>query len=86
MVIMAEEEAKRQGIEPLAIVTGAGMGACAPDMMGCSPVPAVQNLMKRTGRKSVDEWDRVEVNEVSFFFFDLFYHFIYLFPYSNIHK
>uniref|UniRef100_A0A7S4L890 Thiolase N-terminal domain-containing protein n=1 Tax=Paramoeba aestuarina TaxID=180227 RepID=A0A7S4L890_9EUKA len=63
MVIMAEEEAERQGIEPLAYVTGAGMGACSPDMMGCSPVPAVHNLMERTGRKSVNEWERVEVNE-----------------------
>ena len=31
--------------------------------MGCSPVPAVNNLLKQVGRSSASEYDRVELNE-----------------------
>ena len=63
MVIMSEEEAKRLGVEPLAYLNGAALGGCSPDLMGCSPVPAVHNLLKKMGRSNVDDYDRVEVNE-----------------------
>jgi acetyl-CoA C-acetyltransferase len=39
-----------------------GMGACEPEYMGLSPVPAVKDLFKRTGL-TLDKFDRIEVNE-----------------------
>ncbi|MHA1340055.1 MAG: thiolase family protein [Promethearchaeota archaeon] len=62
MIIMSEEKANELGLKPLAKITGMGMGACAPEIMGYSPVPAVNNLLERTGRK-LDEFERIELNE-----------------------
>ncbi|MHA1675179.1 MAG: thiolase family protein [Promethearchaeota archaeon] len=62
LVIMAEDKANELGIKPLARLNGFGMGACAPYYMGESPIPAVKDLLKRTG-VSLDLFDRIEVNE-----------------------
>lgn len=62
MIIMSEKKANDLGLKPLAKITGMGMGACAPEIMGYSPVPAVNNLLERTGRK-LSEFERIEVNE-----------------------
>jgi len=61
-LIMSEEKAAELGLEPLAFITGAGMGACEPELMGVSPVPAVKDLLKRTGR-SIGDYQRFEINE-----------------------
>mmetsp|Transcript_6048 Transcript_6048/g.10365 ORF Transcript_6048/g.10365 Transcript_6048/m.10365 type:complete len:415 (+) Transcript_6048:19-1263(+) len=61
-LIMSEEKAAELGLEPLAFITGAGMGACEPEFMGVSPVPAVKDLLKRTGR-SIGDYQRFEINE-----------------------
>ena len=63
MVIMSEDEAKKLGIEPLAYLNGAGVGCCAPEVMGISPVTAVRNLLKRMGRSNLSDYDRIEINE-----------------------
>jgi len=62
-LIMAEDKAKELGLKPLAYITGVGIGACQPEVMGISPVPAVTDLMRRRGHKSVSVFERVEVNE-----------------------
>jgi acetyl-CoA C-acetyltransferase len=62
MIIMAEEKANELGLKPLAKITGMGMGACAPQIMGRSPVPAVKDLLKRTEYK-LDDFERIELNE-----------------------
>jgi acetyl-CoA C-acetyltransferase len=62
ILIMAAEKAEELGLKPLAKITGMGMGACEPELMGLSPVPAVKNLLARTGRK-LEEFERIEVNE-----------------------
>lgn len=62
MIIMSAEKAKQLGLKPLAKITGMGMGACEPWHMGASPVPAVNDLLKRTGDK-IEDYERVEVNE-----------------------
>ncbi len=62
MVIMAKEKADSLGLKPMATITGVGMGGCAPEYMGESPVPAVQDLLKRTGHK-IDQYERFEINE-----------------------
>ena len=61
-LIMSEEKARSLGLKPLGYITGIGMGGCLPELMGVSPVPAVGDLLRRTGRK-INDYQRVEVNE-----------------------
>jgi len=62
MVIMSAEKAKSDGIQPLARIKAVGMGACDPTIMGLSPVPAVNSLLKRSGL-SLSDFDLIELNE-----------------------
>ncbi len=62
MIVMAEEKANELGLKPLAKITGMGLGASAPEIMGRSPVPAVTDLFKRTDYK-LDDFELIEVNE-----------------------
>ncbi|HMF32030.1 MAG TPA: acetyl-CoA C-acyltransferase [Candidatus Lokiarchaeia archaeon] len=62
MVIMAREKAEELGLTPMATITGIGMGGCPPEYMGESPVPAVNDLLRRTGH-TLDDYERIEVNE-----------------------
>lgn len=62
LVIMSMEKAKELGLKPLAKIRAIGRGACHPSIMGMSPVPAVEDLVKRSGLKVFD-FDLVEVNE-----------------------
>ncbi len=62
MVILSAEKAKELGIQPLARIRAVGKGACHPAIMGLSPVPAVQDLIRRSGLKIAD-FELVEVNE-----------------------
>ncbi|MEJ2716042.1 MAG: thiolase family protein [Deltaproteobacteria bacterium] len=62
MVLMSEEKAKAEGLAPLARIKAVGMGACHPTVMGLSPVPAVKNLLERSGM-SLDDFDLIELNE-----------------------
>ncbi|MHA1819882.1 MAG: thiolase family protein [Promethearchaeota archaeon] len=62
MVIMAAEKAEELGLKPLAKISGMGLGAAEPWYMGISPVPAVRDLLRRTGM-SLDEFERIELNE-----------------------
>ena len=62
MVIMSADKAAELGLKPLARIKAIGRGACHPSVMGLSPVPAVKDLMKRSGL-AVDDFELVEVNE-----------------------
>lgn len=62
LILMAAETAKKYNIKPLAVVTGMGKGGCAPELMGESPVPAVEDMMKKNGRK-IQDYNRIECNE-----------------------
>lgn len=62
VVIMSREKANELGLTPLASITGVGMGACPPEYMGESPKPAVDDLLRRKGRK-IGDYELVEVNE-----------------------
>lgn len=62
LVVMAAETAQKLGLKPLAVVSGMGKGGNAPEIMGESPVPAVQDLLKRSGRK-LSEYERIECHE-----------------------
>ncbi|MDL2268382.1 acetyl-CoA C-acyltransferase [Desulfosarcina sp. OttesenSCG-928-A07] len=62
MVIMSAEKAAELGLSPIAKIRAIGRGACHPAIMGLSPVPAVNNLMQRSGLKIAD-FELIEVNE-----------------------
>ena len=62
MVIMSAEKAKELNLTPMARIKAIGKGACHPALMGLSPVPAVRNLMERSGL-AVADFELVEVNE-----------------------
>jgi len=62
MVIMSAEKAKELGLRPLARIKAVGRGGCHPSVMGLSPVPAVKNLMARSGLK-LSDFQLIEVNE-----------------------
>ncbi|MDQ7783207.1 MAG: acetyl-CoA C-acyltransferase [Desulfomonilaceae bacterium] len=62
VVIMTEERAKSDGLVPLARIKAVGMGACDPTVMGLSPVPAVKNLLDRSGY-GIGDFELIELNE-----------------------
>lgn len=62
MVIMSAEKADELGLQPLARIRAVGRGACHPSVMGLSPVPAVNDLMERSGLNAAD-FELVELNE-----------------------
>lgn len=62
MVIMSSEKAGALNVKPLAKIKAVGRGGCHPSVMGMSPVPAVQDLMARSGLK-IEDFELVEVNE-----------------------
>ncbi|MDO9264521.1 MAG: acetyl-CoA C-acyltransferase [Desulfosalsimonadaceae bacterium] len=62
MVIMSADKAKELGLKPLARIRATGKGACHPAVMGISPVPAVHDLLKRSGMK-LSDFELIEVNE-----------------------
>jgi len=62
MILMTEEKAKEIGVTPMARIKAVGMGGCHPSVMGLSPVPAVENMKKRSGLE-ISDFDLVEVNE-----------------------
>jgi len=62
MVIMSAERARDLGVTPLARIKAVGRGGCHPSVMGISPVPAVRDLMRRSGLV-IEDFELVEVNE-----------------------
>jgi acetyl-CoA C-acetyltransferase len=62
VVLMSEERAKSDGFAPLARIKAIGMGACDPTLMGLSPVPAVHDLLKRSGM-ALSDFELIELNE-----------------------
>ncbi len=62
MVIMSEDKAKELGLTPIARIKETARGGCHPSIMGLSPVPAVESLLKRSSL-AIDDFDLVEVNE-----------------------
>jgi|UniRef100_A0A7S4CP49 acetyl-CoA C-acetyltransferase len=62
ILLMSRQKANELGVKPLATVTGVAMGGCAPEIMGCSPVAAVKNLMAAQGTK-IDDYDLAELHE-----------------------
>lgn len=62
MLIMSSEKARDLHLKPIAKIKAVGYGGCHPSVMGISPVPAVRNLLDRSGLK-ISDFDLCEVNE-----------------------
>ena len=62
IIIMSAEKAKALDVQPLAKIRATGKGGCHPSIMGLSPVPAVTDLLKRSGIK-LEDFDLIEINE-----------------------
>ncbi len=62
MLIMSAEKANELRLAPIALIKAVGRGGCHPSVMGLSPVPAVRNLLTRTGFTLAD-FELIEVNE-----------------------
>ena len=54
LVLMAADTASKLGIKPLAVISGTGIGGCALELMWESPVPAIMDMLKKTGHKLSD--------------------------------
>jgi acetyl-CoA C-acetyltransferase len=62
LIVTSREFAKAHGLTVLAKITGYATGAVKPQDLFFAPITAVNNLMKKTGRK-IDDYDLIEANE-----------------------
>ena len=62
LVIMSAEKAKQMNVRPLARIKAVGSGGCHPSIMGLSPVPAVNQMLTKSGLKLAD-FELIEINE-----------------------
>jgi len=62
IVIMSAAKAKELNVQPIARIKAVGRGGCHPSVMGLSPVPAVSQLLSRSGLQLAD-FELIELNE-----------------------
>lgn len=62
LVVMAEEEAIKLGLTPMARIVGYAGAALAPEWFTIAPVEAIRRLLKQTGL-TIDDIDLFEINE-----------------------
>jgi len=62
MVLATADAAEKAGLKAKARILGYAHAGVRPEVMGIGPVPAVLNLLERTGLK-VDDFDVIESNE-----------------------
>lgn len=62
VVLATAEAAEKAGLKPKARILGYAHAGVRPEVMGIGPIPAVRNLLERTGL-SVDDFDVIESNE-----------------------
>ena len=62
MVLATADAAQAAGLKPKARILGYAHAGVRPEVMGIGPIPAVQNLLKKTGL-SVSDFDVIESNE-----------------------
>jgi acetyl-CoA C-acetyltransferase len=62
LVVMAQEEAMRRGLVPMARIVGYAGAALAPEWLTIAPVEAIKRLLSKTGL-SIGDIDLFEINE-----------------------
>ncbi len=61
-VLMRADQAEALGLKPLARLVQAAVVGVDPEVMGIGPVPAIRELLKKTGM-TIDDVDLIEINE-----------------------
>ena len=62
VIICNEEAVKKYNLKPLARFIGYHVSGVEPTLMGFGPVPAIENLLKKT-KKTVSDIDLFDINE-----------------------
>jgi acetyl-CoA C-acetyltransferase len=62
VLVMSDEKARRLGLTPKARIIASTVVAVRPEIMGLGPIPAIRQLLERTGM-TIDDVDVVEINE-----------------------
>ena len=62
LVLMSGDKAKELGLKPMARLRAWASGGTDPNFMGLGPVPAIRNVLKKTGLGNED-LDVIELNE-----------------------
>lgn len=62
VVIASEEAVKEYNLKPLARLVAFSFVGVKPEIMGYGPVPAIQNVLKVSGKK-LEDIDLIEINE-----------------------
>ncbi len=62
LIVMSEKKAKELGLEIMAYIRGYASGGVDPAYMGLGPIPAVKNVLKKTGFK-LEDMELIELNE-----------------------
>ncbi|CAH1785471.1 unnamed protein product [Owenia fusiformis] len=62
VIVASEDAVKQHNLTPLVRIVGYHISGCDPSIMGIGPVPAITNLLQKTG-KTLAEIDLVEINE-----------------------
>jgi acetyl-CoA C-acetyltransferase len=62
LVLMDRQAAAERGLKPMAKLVDYAVAGVEPKYMGIGPVPAVRQLLKRTGL-TIDQMDLLEMNE-----------------------
>ena len=62
LVLTTAKRANELGLKPLARIAGNAFAGVEPHLMGYGPVPAVNKLLKKTG-KNLQDIDLIELNE-----------------------
>ena len=62
VIIADEESVKKHNLQPLARLVAYHSSGCDPKIMGIGPVPAIQNVLKKS-KLSLPQIDVIEVNE-----------------------
>ena len=62
VVLMERAAAEAKGLKPMARLVGYALAGVEPKYMGIGPVPAIQNVLQRTGL-TVADMDVIELNE-----------------------
>lgn len=72
IVLASDEAASKNNLKPLARIVGFSTVGVDPSIMGIGPVPAIQNVLKVTG-KTLNDIDLIEVSIIYFFVASILY-------------
>lgn len=65
VIVASEEAVKEYNLKPLARLVAYSFVGVKPEIMGYGPVPAIQNVLKVSGKK-LEDIDLIEVMAVKF--------------------